>query len=160
MQRDFEVIAGGQRIGYMQGVTEWLVSVWDDEQDLVFTINQATGHVTRTRVYEAMFDNPTCGGTPYTNVPSAFAGENCPTALEPPRREVRCVGGDLLGFDPCDAIYRTSGIVEELEIRAVRRTDGECDSSIIWNDRCVMQGVAVTEIPKTFELPITIQPAE
>ena len=56
--------------------------------------------------------------------------------------------------------WDASGIVEEVEIRAVRRTDGECDSSIIWTDRCVMQGVAVTEIPKTFELPITIQPAE
>lgn len=107
-----------------------------------------------------MFDNPNCAGTPYTYVPSASAGETCPATFEPPRREVRCIGGHPLGFLPCDGLYKTTGAVEEMEIRSVRREDGECDNSIVWDDRCVMGALAVTEIPKSFELPITIEPAE
>jgi hypothetical protein len=42
------VESDGQRIGYLMGVWDYGVFVWDDVNEVTFTINQQTGHIPTT----------------------------------------------------------------------------------------------------------------
>lgn len=60
------VEAGGQRIGYLMLVQDYGLYIWDDVNEVTFSVNQQTGHVVGGSggYYYA---TPDCTGTAYIN---------------------------------------------------------------------------------------------
>jgi hypothetical protein len=148
-----EVESDGMRIGYLMGVGEYTLNVWDDQQDLIFWINDLTGYIAGIgSVY--YYTTEDCTGTRYWN--STVPVEACQDAPAPLRRYVRGQGGDATGFIEADTLETTTGTPQLIVYKSFS-SNGNC-APFANNvaELCVLEVTTTNLLPTSFPLPIEV----
>jgi hypothetical protein len=146
-----EVHANGQRIGYLQLALDYGFSVWDDVNEVRFTVNDQTGHVVGGPAsgYYATVD---CTGPRYEQV-AMVPVELCGQVGEPSRRNV--VGYGVLpgGFIAAPQLMMSSGDPQLVNLQSFMN-GGNCFPTA--TQICGYPIQVTNVIPATFPLPITV----
>jgi hypothetical protein len=144
------VESNGQRIGYLMGVWDYGLFVWDDINELTFHINQVTGHVISGQpgIYHA---TPDCTGQRYAtaNVPIELCDAVGPAA----RRHVYGDGESNSGHTPAMALVATAGEPMLVDIQSLK---SGLNCIAFAAQYCVLPIQVTNVIPTTFALPITV----
>lgn len=148
-----EVESDGVRIGYLQGVGEYTLGIWDESQNLLFSINDTTGFVGGSGYY--YFTSNNCSGTRYTSAP--VPTQVCNSSPAPSKRRIWGQSLDWTGFVESNSLETTAGAPLLIVYKSADFGNGMCtilDSNI--SETCVFEITQTNEIPTSFPLPIEI----
>jgi hypothetical protein len=154
------VESNGVRIGYLMGVYDYGFIVWDDEHEFMFRVNDQTGNVSSdvfqggTRFW--FYSEENCQGIRYLVSGYPDWGINGTCDLPPPsRRPITPEGVGVNGSVPAVNLWVTTGPPIEFVYASIQdmRTL-TCSNQVL--DACGMPMATTAAIPKTFELPITV----
>jgi hypothetical protein len=146
------VESNGQRIGYMTGVWDYGVLVWDDVNEVTVQLNQQTGHVVGSPGQSGYFTTANCTGTRYEQAVYVPI-ELCAQTGAPSRRFVR--GDNVLsgGHIVAPNLVATSS---EPQIVNVQSVQSGMNCAVFAAQYCMFAMQSTNVIPKTFALPITV----
>lgn len=147
-----EVHASGQRIGYLLGVWDYGFTIWDDEAEVTFQINQQTGHVVGAAGSPYYYTTANCSGNRYQPAPYVSVSE-CGDVPAPTRRFVRGDGGSQSGHVQAPAVVVGVGAAT-LVMAQSSMIGGNCQPGVVQFCGFPMQDT--NAIPTTFPLPITV----
>ena len=157
MLRALEAIdAEGNRIGYVQGVGEYTIRVWDDANNFLFDVNDTTGFVANNTILYYGAEN--CGGFVYVESPVNADGA-CIDAISP-RQAVWANGGDRHGLTEGYEMSIATGEPQSVELQALLLPGKEECSPVASSFSCVRLTAATTTIPTSFPPPLSIVEAE
>lgn len=147
------VESNGERIGYLMGVWDHGYSVWDDVNDVMFRVNQQTGHVSgRQSFYYTTAD---CSGQKYMIAPYEDPGA-CGNPGPPVHANVVGHDGAASGYIAATALWMPSGAASMVMTQSVNN-GGACSQLAF--EICAYPYESTGVIPKTFALPITVAEA-
>ena len=157
-----EVFGGDRRLGLLRKLDEWTVDIYDDSEQLLFTVDQTTGNLCATSV--VYFATADCTGQMYAQ--TGLLVDECLQAPPPIRRKVTAYPS----LGTCFAAAKTALIpVGEPVVvpRIYARADWdpgspacyEHDRPPEWDEsppqHCVIPLEETTLLPLTFPVPIT-----
>jgi hypothetical protein len=146
------VESNGQRIGYLMGVFDYGLVVWDDVNEVTFSVSQQTGNVTGAAGGFYYYTAPACAGQRYT--PASYAAQaDCEDIPAPTRHNVRGDGGSSSGHIVAPNLVAISGAPLLIMTQSVF-LGGNCQVSVA--EVCAQPLSVTNVIPKTFALPITV----
>ncbi len=149
----FVVKANGETIGYVLEATDYLLTVFDPDNSILFVVNDATGFVT-SRIDHWYFANEDCSGQPQLR--SIPQGDCLGSEPEPVRRWVVGRGGDQQGFSRASGLYVATGVAQWGSGLVAYERWGSCEVGDP-GALCAYTLGITTAIPPAFELPITVE---
>jgi hypothetical protein len=145
------VESGGQRIGYLMLVQDYGLYIWDDVNEVTFSVNQQTGHIVGGPAGGGYYATPDCTGTAYTI--SSVQIPICNQVPAPVRRSVQAdspFGGGHIA--PTD-LRTTAGDPSLVNVQSLR-SGPDCIAYVA--QVCGLAYVSTDVIPQTFALPIIV----
>jgi hypothetical protein len=149
------VTANGSPIGYLTGVSQYTYLIYDDVNDVLFSVNNTTGNVAGSGA--TFYDGAECTGSPFTYVTGDDA-DAC--ALFGDVNQANVVGSDndFNGITEATSLWIDSGSPSIVTIASTLTSGVGCQSlGPDGFDYCVRALVETTVIPTSFETPIAIQ---
>jgi hypothetical protein len=146
------VESNGQRIGYLMGVWDYGLYVWDDVNEITFNINQLTGNVTGASGGLFLYPAANCAGQRYQIATYASVAE-CDSVPGPIRRNVRGEGGSTSGHVDAPMLIVTTGAPTLFVAQSIL-SGGNCQATM--QQVCGFPMQVTNVIPTTFALPITV----
>jgi hypothetical protein len=144
------VEADGQRIGYLMLVQDYGLYIWDDVNEVTFSVNQQTGHVVGGSggYYYATSD---CTGTQYST--SSVQIGICNQVPAPVRRSVIADSPFGGGHIAPTGLHTTAGDPTLVNVQSLR-SGPDCIAYV--TQICGLAYVSTDVIPQTFALPIIV----
>jgi hypothetical protein len=148
------VYSNDTKIGYLNGVGDTTISVYDPANEILFSVNDATGFVAgRSTPYYTTTD---CSGQPYATAP-ASTEQTCGLLTNRSRRWVYSLNNDYVGVTKATQLYE-EGSTFWATYKSVASVTAPC-LSVPSNTAalCFATLIPTTVIPTAFPLPIEIR---
>lgn len=144
----------GNRIGYVTEVMDFSISVYDEERDLVFQVNDLTGNT--FGVTTQYFESDGCAGQPNAAVARQFCDYDLSAGRQVYYRPNSDAPLESKGFKKSLELYTASGTAQ-FKTMASRWSGNHCAPVLDSMDYCAFELSPLNDLPKGFSLPITIE---